>query len=54
MDEAKAAALPGVLARESERVGFTIVLDPEDPRGGHFKASQPQRVVASHCLSDSG
>ena len=54
MDEAKAAALPGVPAREPERVGFTAVVDPEDSRGGHFKASQPQRVVASHRPSDSG
>ena len=54
MDESKAAALPGVLAREPERVGFTTVVDPEDPRGGHFKASQPQRVVAVRRPSDFG
>ena len=54
MDESGAAALPGVLARESERVGFTIVLDPEDPRGGHGKASRSQRVVVIHRPSDSG
>lgn len=46
MNESKAAALLGVLAREPERVGFTTVVDQGDPRCGCFKAAQPQRVVA--------
>lgn len=46
MDESKASALIDVLAHDPERVQFGIVEDPDDPRCGLFRASQPQRVVA--------
>ena len=46
MDETKASSLIDVLAHDPERLQFGVVDDPDDPRCGHFRASQPQRVVA--------
>lgn len=46
MDESKASALLGVLAHDPDRVRFGVVTDPDDPRCGCFRVSQPQRLVA--------
>ena len=46
MDETKANALLEVIVRNPERVDFSVVTDPADPRHGMYRVRQPQRVVS--------